>query len=156
MRVGFEALDVDVSSDVRDAVSRTVSERLASSVFAEVQDLRLRLHRTKGALLCVAVVGFVGGDLVTSTATSDSPLGAIVDALDRLPGRIGLAHRTDRRPNDVDRHAAVREELKRLLDGQVRANGGGPRMTVAPVSFAAAPTLAKSTGPLSPGALALR
>lgn len=118
MRVGFEALDVDLSSDVRDAVSRTVSERIASSVFAGVQDLRVRLRHTKGALLCVAMVGFVGGDLVTSTATSDTPLEAIVAALDRLPERIEMVHRTDRRSSDEDavvRHAAVREEVKNLL-----------------------------------------
>jgi hypothetical protein len=36
------------------------------------------------------------------------------------------------------------------------ANGGGPSITVAPVSLAASPTFAKSTGPLSPGTLALR
>jgi len=120
MRVGFESLDdIQVSSDVCEAVSRTVSERFTSSVFAGVVDLRLRLRRTKGALLCVAIVGFVGGDLVTSTATSDSPLEAVVDALDGLPERIGRVHRTERRPEvpvDVERHAAVRDELKRLLD----------------------------------------
>jgi hypothetical protein len=116
MRVGFEALDVDVSSDVREAVGRKVSERFASSVFAGAEDLRLRLRRTKGALLCVAVVGFIGGDLVTSTATSESPLEAVVDALDRLPERIDRVHRTDRRASAVDRHAVVRDELKRLLD----------------------------------------
>jgi hypothetical protein len=118
MRVGFEALDVDVSTDVREAVSRTVSERVASSVFSGVQDLRLRLRQTKGALLCVAMVGFVGGDLVTSTATSNSPLEAVVDALDRLPERIDLVHGTDRRASDsgaMSQHAAVREEVKRLL-----------------------------------------
>lgn len=120
MRVGFEALDdVDVTSDVRDAVSRKVNERVASSMFAGVQDLRLRLRRTKDALLCVAIVGFAGGDLVTSTATSATPLEAIVDALDGLPERIERAHRSDRRSksaDDGDRHAAVRHELKRLLD----------------------------------------
>ena len=59
MRVGLEALDdVEVSSDVREEVSRKVSERFASSVFAGVEDLRLRLRRTKGALLCVVAVGF--------------------------------------------------------------------------------------------------
>lgn len=121
MRIGLEALDdVDVTSDVRDAVSRKVSERAASSAFAGVQDLRLRLRRTKDALLCVAMVGFAGGDLVTSTATRDTPLEAVVDALDGLPERIERAHRIDRRSvsaaDGADRHAAVREALKRLLD----------------------------------------
>jgi hypothetical protein len=120
MRVALEALDdVEVSSDVEEAVSRKVKERTASSVFSGVQDLRLRLRRTKGALLCVAAVGFAGGDLVTSTATSDSPLEAIVDALDGLPARIDRVHRPDLRgtaSTSVDRHAAVREELKKLLD----------------------------------------
>jgi hypothetical protein len=120
MRIGLEALDdVDVTSDVRDAVSRTVSERAASSVFAGVQDLRLRLRRTKDALLCVAMVGFAGGDLVTSTAPRATPLEAVVQALDGLPDRIERAHRIDRRTKsaeDGDRHAAVRDELKRLLD----------------------------------------
>lgn len=123
MRVGLEALDdVQVSREVREAVSRQVTERIASSVFSGVQDLRLRLRRTKGALLCVAIVGFAGGDLVTSTATSESPLEAMVDALDGLPARIERVHRTAPRSNDAsaandaDRHAAVRTELKRLLD----------------------------------------
>ena len=120
MRVGFDVLDdVQVSSDERDAVTRTVSERFASSVFAGVEDLRLRLRRTKGALLCVVMVGFASGDLVTSTATSDTPLEAVVDALDALPERIDRVQRSDRRSaNDADRHAAVREELKRLLTGR--------------------------------------
>jgi len=118
MRVGLEALDdVEVSSDVREAVSRTVRERSGSSVFAGVADLRLRLRRTKDALLCVAIVGFAGGDLVTSTATSGTPLEAVVDALDGLSERID--RRTDRRSSGsasgADRHAAVRNELKRLL-----------------------------------------
>jgi hypothetical protein len=118
VRVAFEAIDVDVPSDVREVMSQKVKERLASSIFSGVQDLRLRLRRTKGALLCVAAVGFVGGDLVTSTGTSSSPLEAMVDAMDGLPERIDRAHR-DRRTNGStsgDRHAAVREELKRLLD----------------------------------------
>lgn len=116
MRIALDTLDVDVSSDEREVVSRKVNERIASSVFAGVQDLRLRLRRTKGALLCVAAVGFVGGDLVTSTATSDTPLEAIVDALEGLPERIDRVHRTDRTsaPNAAG-HAAYREELKKLL-----------------------------------------
>ena len=122
MRIGLEALDdVDVTNDVRDAVSRKVNESVASSMFAGVQDLRLRLRRTKDALLCVAIVGFAGGDLVTSTATSSTPLEAVVDALDGLSERIESAQRFERRPKTAyadngDRHAAVRDELKRLLD----------------------------------------
>lgn len=120
MRIGLEAGDdVPVSAEMRDAVSRQISERFASSVFAGVQDLRLRLRRTKGALLCVAIVGFVGGDLVTSTATSDSPLEAVVDALDGLPERVERIHRKDARTStegDATSHAAVRAALKRLLD----------------------------------------
>jgi hypothetical protein len=119
MRVGLEAPDdFQVSREVRDAVSRQVAERVASSVFAGVQDLRLRLRRTKDALLCVAIVGFAGGDLVTSVATSRSPLEAVVDALDGLPARIERVHRTDSRSNNAspDRHAAVRAQLKMLLD----------------------------------------
>ena len=119
MRIGLESLDdVDLASDVREAVSRKVDERVSSSAFAGVQDLRLRLRRTKDALLCVAIVGFAGGDLVTSTATSDTPLDAVVDALDGLPARMERVHRADRRSTPADdggRHAAVREELKRLL-----------------------------------------
>lgn len=117
MRVALEALDdVDVSRDVEEAVSRKVKEGIASSLFSGVQDLRLRLRRTKGALLCVAAVGFAGGDLVTSTATSNNPLEAVVGALDGLPERIDRVHRTDRKSaSTVDAHAAVREELKRLL-----------------------------------------
>ena len=122
MRVRLETLDdVEVSNDVREAVSRKVNERVTSSVFAGVQDLRLRLRRTKGALFCVAVVGFSGGSLVTSTATSktDSPLDAVVGALDGLPERIDRIQRTSTRNVDapsVDRHAAYREQLKKLLD----------------------------------------
>lgn len=117
MRVGFEALDVDVSKDERDAVCRTVKERSSSSTFSGVQDLRLRLRRVKGALLCVAIVGFAEGDLVTSTATSSSPLGAVVDALDALPQRLDRMPRIERPKNAVAaaRHAALREEVKRLL-----------------------------------------
>jgi hypothetical protein len=117
MRVGFEALDVDVSSDERDAVCRTVKERSSSSMFSGVQDLRLRLRQVKGALLCVAIVGFAEGKLVTSTATSSSPLGAVVEALDGLPQRLDRMPRIERPRNAVAtaRHAALREEVKRLL-----------------------------------------
>ncbi len=120
MRVGFDVLDdLQVSSDVRETIQSTVSERIASSMFAGVDDLRLRLRKTKGALLCVAMVGFAGGALVTSTATSESPLEAVSGALDGLPERIDRAQRSDRRSSrasDTDRHAAVRDALKKLLD----------------------------------------
>lgn len=120
MRVGLEALDdVQVSSEVREAVTRKVSEGFASSVFSGVQDLRLRLRRAKGALLCVAIVGFAEGDLVTSTAVSDTPLEALVGALDGLPERIERLHRSERRSaseSTASTHAAVRAELTRLLD----------------------------------------
>jgi hypothetical protein len=116
MRVALEALDVGVADDVLEAVSREVTERTSSSVFQGVRDLRLRLRRAKGALLCVAAVGFVSGDLVTSTATSDSPLDAIVGALEGLPDRIDRAYRHEHRATaGQDGHAAVREELRRLL-----------------------------------------
>jgi hypothetical protein len=119
MRVALESLDVRVADDVLDAVSREVTERVSASAFTGVRDLRLRLRQAKGALLCVAAVGFAGGDLVTSTATSSSPLEAIVGALDGLPDRIDRVHRSEHRPNaspTTDSHAAVRDELKRLLD----------------------------------------
>lgn len=118
MRVALEALDVDVPNDVVEAVNHKVKQRVASSIFSGVQDLRLRLRRSKGALLCVAAVGFAGGDLVTSTATSSSPLEAIVDALDGLPERIDRVHRNDQRSAAMspDRHAAIRETLKLMLD----------------------------------------
>jgi hypothetical protein len=119
MRVGLEALDdVQVSTEMKEAVTRKVTERFASSVFSGVQDLRLRLRRTRGALLCVAVVGFAEGDLVTATATSETALEAVVDALDGLPERIERLHRGDRRPAGepaATNHAAVRRELQRLL-----------------------------------------
>lgn len=118
MRVGIDTEDVHVPSEVCEEVRRTVNGRLEASVFAGVADLRLRLRRTQNALLCVAMVGFVGGDLVTSTATSDDPLGAVVDALDALPARIDRLHRSERASADAsspDRHAAVRDELRRLL-----------------------------------------
>jgi hypothetical protein len=119
MRIAVEALDVGVADEVLQAVDREVSERTTSSAFSGVRDLRLRLRQVKGALLCVAAVGFVGGDLVTSTATSQTPLEAIVGALDGLPDRIDRVHRTDHRSADaahpMTSHAAVREELKRLL-----------------------------------------
>jgi hypothetical protein len=119
MRVAVEALDVPVADDVLEAVNREVTERFASAVFKGARDLRLRLRCVKGALLCVAAVGFAGGDLATSTATSKSPLGAIVGALEGLPDRIDRVHRSDHRPSvppAMTAHAAVREELKRLLE----------------------------------------
>jgi hypothetical protein len=119
MRVALEALDVPVGDDVLVAVDREVRDRVSSSVFTGVENLRLRLHHVKGALLCVAAVGFAGGDLVTSTSSSSSPLEAIVGALDGLPDRIDRIHRSDRRPNSAPTmavHRAAREELKRLLE----------------------------------------
>jgi hypothetical protein len=117
MRVALEAVDVSVGEPVLDAVTREVSERATtSSVFAGVSDLRLRLRRDKGALLCVAVLGLASGGLVTSTVTSDSPLEAIVGALD------GLAESVDRqrshsRPDGASgaSRAVAREQLSRLL-----------------------------------------
>ncbi len=118
MRVALESLDVPVADDVLAAVNRTVAERVALPLFQGVRDVRLRLRHARGALLCIAAVGFNGGDLVTSSATSDSPLEAIVGALDGLPGRMERLHRGGTRtrpPADAD-HAAVRGALKRLLD----------------------------------------
>ncbi|MBS2018117.1 MAG: hypothetical protein JST00_34920 [Deltaproteobacteria bacterium] len=117
MRVGFEALDVDVSTDERQAVCGAVKERTTSSVFAGVQDLRLRLRQVGGALLCVVIAGFAEGELVTSTAKGDSALGAVVGALDGLPERIDRMPRIQRPKNAMAaaRHAAIREELKRAL-----------------------------------------
>ena len=122
MRVGFEALeDVEVSSDVREAVCRKVNEGVAASLFAGVDDLRLRLRRTKGVLVAVAIVGFAGGGLATSTATSASndPLEAVAGALDGIPAHLDRAQRSYRRSEDApgaDRHAAVRDHLRKVLD----------------------------------------
>jgi hypothetical protein len=122
MRVGFEALeDVVVSNDVREAVCRKVKEGVASSLFAGVEDLRVRLRRSKGALVAVAIVGFAGGGLVTSTATSDKDdaLEAVVDALDGIPSHLDRAQRSYRRAESApspERHAAVREHLRKMLD----------------------------------------
>lgn len=119
MYVAVDAPDVSVEGATLEAVSREVAERASSSLFAGARDLRLRLRSAKGALLCVAVVGFAGGDLVTSTATSDTPLSAMVAALDGLPDRIDRLHRVEpsrsAAPTPAD-HAALRAELKRLLD----------------------------------------
>jgi hypothetical protein len=120
MRVALEAVGVVVGEPVLDAVTREVSQRAtSSSVFAGVNDLRLRLRREKGALLCVAVLGLASGGLVTSTVKSESPLEAIVGALDGLPGSIDR-QRSYSRPDQApggSTHAAAREELKKLLDG---------------------------------------
>lgn len=97
MHVAVEALDVGVADADLEAVSREVSQRFTSSLFAGVRDLRLRLRSAQGALLCVAVVGFAGGGLVTSTATSDTPLTAMVGALDGLPERMDRIHRAEGR-----------------------------------------------------------
>ena len=98
---------------VRDeAVSREVSARVQSPAFEGARDLRLRLRQVKGALLCIVAVGFSGGDLVTSTATSSTPLGAMVDALDGLPERMERVPRMEHRPPT---HAAVRNKLRLML-----------------------------------------
>jgi len=117
MNVAVDAVDVGVADADLEAVSREVRDRLGSSLFAGVRDLRLRLRTAKGALLCVAVVGFAGGELVTSTATSDTPLTAMFGALDGLPDRIDRIHRAApaQATAPLD-HALVRAELKRLLD----------------------------------------
>lgn len=116
MRVALEALDdVSVADDVLEAVNREVTERTRSPLFVGVRDLRLRLRQVKGALLCIVAVGFSGGDLVTSTATSKTPLEAIVGALDALPERIERIHQPRSSAPAADRHAAVRAELTRLL-----------------------------------------
>ena len=122
MRVRFEALeDVQVSDDVREAVCRKVKESQASSLFAGVDDLRLRLRRTKGVLVAVAIVGFAGGGLATSTAASASgdPLEAVVGALDGIPAhldRIQRAYRRSEEATSTARHAAVRDHLRKMLD----------------------------------------
>ena len=118
MHVAVEALDVGLADSDLEAVDREVSQRFAASPFAGVRDLRLRLRHVKGALLCVAAVGFGGGALVTSTATSDTPLAAMVGALDGLPERMERILRSEPAPKvDSSSHAAVRAELKRLLEG---------------------------------------
>ncbi|HSO37531.1 MAG TPA: hypothetical protein VLT33_33630 [Labilithrix sp.] len=122
MRVGFEALDdVEVSNGVREAVCRKVKEGVASSLFAGVDDLRLRLRRTKGVLVAVAIVSFAGGGLATSTATSarNDALEAVAGALDGIPAHLDRAQRSYRRAESApstDRHAAVRDQLRKLLD----------------------------------------
>lgn len=115
MHVAVEALDVSIADSDLAAVDREVAQRFASSPFAGVRDLRLRLRQAKGALLCVAAVGFGGGELVTSTATSDTPLAAMVGALEGLPARMARVLRSDATPK-AEGHAAVRAELRRLLD----------------------------------------
>jgi hypothetical protein len=119
MHVAVDALDVGVAESDLEAVSREVTSRFASSLFAGVRDLRLRLRSAQGALLCVAVVGFAGGKLVTSTATSDTPLAAMVGALDGLPERMDRIQRTEVPASGAD-HAPVRAELKRLLELETR------------------------------------
>lgn len=112
MRVAVEATDVGVTAAELEAVNREVAARTQSSAFEGARDLRLRLRLVKGALLCIVAVGFSGGDLVTSTATSTTPLGAMVDALDALPERMERVPRSEHRPPT---HAAVRHKLKLLL-----------------------------------------
>jgi hypothetical protein len=119
MRLAIDTLDVGVADEVLHAANGEVTSRLMSSVFAGVRDVRLRLRQAKGALLCVAVVGFASGELVTSTATSETPLEAIVGALDGLSDRMDRVHRSEPRSSSASiamtSHAAVRQEIKRLL-----------------------------------------
>lgn len=119
MRVRVESNDVAVSDEELSAVDAAVTARASAwSRIANVRDLRLRLVRTKSALLCVAAVGLSGGGLVTSTAESSSPLDAMVGALDELPGRfdrLESARRESAASSPTDAHAMVREELRRLL-----------------------------------------
>jgi hypothetical protein len=112
MHVAVEALDVGVADADLEAVDREMRQRATSSLFAGVRDIRLRLRRVKDALVCVAVVGFAGGGLVTSTATSDTPLTAMVGALDGLPERMDRMHRAETIPTSLD-HASVRAMVDR-------------------------------------------
>lgn len=124
MRIAIDAADVQMPDDVLSAVDRAVSARVDSSspAFAGARDLRLRLRQTKNALLCIAAVGFAGGALVTSTATSSSPYEAIVSALDELPSRIdrldGARKATEAARPAGTEHAAVRAQLRRMLTGR--------------------------------------
>lgn len=113
MRVAVEANDVGVSAAELDAVNREVTARAQSPMFAGAKDLRFRLRQVKGALLCIVAVGFSGGDLVTSTATSKTPLEAMVGALDGLPERMERLPRIEHRAAPT--HASVRDQLKVLL-----------------------------------------
>ena len=90
-----------------------------AAIFSGARDLRLRLMQTKTALLCIAVVGFAGGGLVTSTAQSSTPLAAMVGALDDLPARFELQDGARRvaaeQSTTPTPHRAVREQVRRLL-----------------------------------------
>jgi hypothetical protein len=113
MRVALEAIDVAVGNDVLARVDREVANRIRAPEFSAARDLRLRLRQVKGAFLGIVIVGFSAGDLITSTATSNDPLDAMVSALDGLPGRMDrIQKRHEPRPNT---HAKFREELRRLL-----------------------------------------
>ena len=114
MKVAVDAEDIGLSAAELDAVSREVDARAQSPMFAGAKDLRFRLRQVKGALLCIVAVGFSGGDLVTSTATSKTPLEAMVGALDGLPERIERLPRIDHEHRPTT-HAAVRNQLKLLL-----------------------------------------
>ena len=117
MQLAVEALDVGVADADLEAVRREVSERFTTSLFAGVRDLRLRLRSAKGALLCVAVDVTSSPPAKPTTATSNTPLTAMVGALDGLPARMDRLHRADTAaPAPSLDHAAVRAELKRLLD----------------------------------------
>lgn len=105
-----------VTREVLAAVSREVDERKRSGVFDGVRDLRVRLRNVKGALLCVVAVGLSSGGLATSTATSTNALDAVVGALNGLPARIGRVSRPRASAGDASKHAAVRNQLKMLLE----------------------------------------
>lgn len=121
MRVAVDAEDLGLSEAELAAVHREVTARVQSPMFEGARDLRFRLRQVKGALFCIVAVGFSAGGLVTSTATSATPLGAMVDALDRLPDRMERmeeVERGERRARSEHRpptHAAVRNQIKVLL-----------------------------------------
>lgn len=112
----MDTVELPVTDEVLAAVSREVDERTSSGVFDGVRDLRVRLRNVKGALLCVVAVGLSSGGLATSTATSSNAIDAVVGALNGLPSRIGRATRPRTSTGDASKHAAVRNQLKRLLE----------------------------------------
>lgn len=114
MRVAVDTVELPLEEEELASVEGVVQERVASPIFAGASDLRVRLRKVKGALLCVAAVGLAGGGLATSTATSSTPLDAVMGALDGLPDRIDRARRISSTSRG-SRHAAVRAEVKKLL-----------------------------------------
>lgn len=120
MRIAIEAGDLPVSDDVLSEMDRAARAR--ASTFIGARDLRLRLRQTKNALLCVVAVGFAGGGLVTSTAEGTTPFEAVVGALEELPARrdrLDDARRSATVADAPTEHAALRGELRRLLDQRV-------------------------------------